>query len=382
MSRKKLHPKDELELWVKAGGRCQYEGCNKPLLIDPITLSRLNHGYKAHVIADSPNGPRGDQTKSPLLQTDIQNLMLLCDACHRRIDGEGLEDHPADRLLTMKQQHEERIALLTNISPEMKTEVLFYGAKIGAHSPLLSMKKTAQALIPERYPQTVYGINLSMRQEASIDSEALYWQMEESHLVRMFESQVKPRLREQSVNHLSIFGLAPQPLLIRLGTLLSDIPEVDVYQLHREPQDWRWQEHPTGFNFKIIEPENTNKHVEPALVFALSANISLDRVYEVLSPNCAPWIVTIDSPNNDFLKSRHQLRQFREVSRYVLNQIKSGWGRAECIHVFPAMPVAASIELGRVWMPKADLPLKIYDENGGFKLALNIGTRAVMGAGK
>ena len=27
------------------------------------------------------------------------------------------------------------------------------------------------------------------------------------------------------------------------------------------------------------------------------------------------------------------------------------------LHVFPAMPVAAAVETGRVWMPKADLPL-------------------------
>ena len=39
------------------------------------------------------------------------------------------------------------------------------------------------------------------------------------------------------------------------------------------------------------------------------------------------------------------------------------------------MPVAAAIEFGRVWMPKADLPLLIYDQNsavGGFQKAISI----------
>ena len=39
------------------------------------------------------------------------------------------------------------------------------------------------------------------------------------------------------------------------------------------------------------------------------------------------------------------------------------------------MPVATAIEFGRVWMPKADMPLNIYDENtanGGFSLAIQI----------
>ncbi|MED4570056.1 hypothetical protein P9302_11290 [Brevibacillus agri] len=39
-------------------------------------------------------------------------------------------------------------------------------------------------------------------------------------------------------------------------------------------------------------------------------------------------------------------------------------------HVFPAGPVATAIEFGCIWMPKADLPLSLYDENrivGGFQ---------------
>ena len=35
------------------------------------------------------------------------------------------------------------------------------------------------------------------------------------------------------------------------------------------------------------------------------------------------------------------------------------------LHVFPVMPVAAAVEFGRVWMPKADMPLTIYDQNKG-----------------
>src|SRR4051812_32631435 len=43
--------------------------------------------------------------------------------------------------------------------------------------------------------------------------------------------------------------------------------------------------------------------------------------------------------------------------------------------LFPALPNSASIEVGRVWMPKADLPLVIYDQNrrmGGFIQTLRI----------
>lgn len=73
---------------------------------------------------------------------------------------------------------------------------------------------------------------------------------------------------------------------------------------------------------------------------------------------------------------RDDLGRFRETVRRTFDQIKAVHGQDAAIHVFPAMPVSAAVELGRVWMPKADLPLIIYDENrahGGFEPRLTIG---------
>jgi hypothetical protein len=35
---------------------------------------------------------------------------------------------------------------------------------------------------------------------------------------------------------------------------------------------------------------------------------------------------------------------------------------ARHIHLFPALPVSAAVEFGRVWMPKADLPFTVYEQ--------------------
>jgi len=59
-----------------------------------------------------------------------------------------------------------------------------------------------------------------------------------------------------------------------------------------------------------------------------------------------------------------------------MDNIKALHGQSTTIHIFPAMPAALAVEFGRVRMPKADLPLLIYDENrgaGGFQPALTIG---------
>jgi len=53
--------------------------------------------------------------------------------------------------------------------------------------------------------------------------------------------------------------------------------------------------------------------------------------------------------------------------RNAFDRVKAYHGQHSVLHLFPAMPVSAAIELGRVYMPKADLPLVIYDQQNKYK---------------
>jgi hypothetical protein len=207
------------------------------------------------------------------------------------------------------------------------------------------------------------------------DRDAEFWKIESAQLRNIVSQRICPRLATGEIKHLSVFAFAPQPLAALLGFLLSDIPSAETYQLHREPPDWHWQESPPDFQYIVTEPANTSH--APALVLALSATITDDRITSVLKNGASVWRITIPEPHNDYLKSRTQLRQFRETVRPLLDRIKARHGHGSCLHVFPAVPLAIAVELGRILMPKADLPLRIYDENrnlGGFVHALDIGT--------
>ena len=79
--------------------------------------------------------------------------------------------------------------------------------------------------------------------------------------------------------------------------------------------------------------------------------------------------------HNDAMKRRSDLRKFRQLVRGVLNDIKASCGERETLNLFPVLPVSAAVEVGRVWMPKADLPLDVYDQNrsgGGFVRTIKI----------
>ncbi|MET3210651.1 UNVERIFIED_CONTAM: hypothetical protein ABIC26_003612 [Paenibacillus sp. PvR008] len=152
-----------------------------------------------------------------------------------------------------------------------------------------------------------------------------------------------------------------------------DIPAADVHQLHREPPDWKWQDHPDGFDFMVKKPEITYPTV--ALNLSLSAIVDNSRITSVLGEDTSIWTMTIDTPYNYFLKSKEQLSLFRQKFRILMDQIKSVHGHDNELHLFLAAPVAIAVEIGRVWMPKADLPLIVYDENrqnGGFSKAIVI----------
>jgi hypothetical protein len=77
------------------------------------------------------------------------------------------------------------------------------------------------------------------------------------------------------------------------------------------------------------------------------------------------------------MKRPTDLAEFRRLVRSTFNAIKTQHGEHAVINVFPALPVSAAVEVGRIWMPKADLPLVIYDQNRsleGFVRTLSIGT--------
>ena len=60
--------------------------------------------------------------------------------------------------------------------------------------------------------------------------------------------------------------------------------------------------------------------------------------------------------------SKYQMLNWpRSTSRPT--RIKARHGEGMLLHVFPALPASLAVEVGRVWMPKSDLPLRLYVNN-------------------
>ena len=361
-------------LWGKAAGRCEFTGCNKPLWKSSVTQEQVNIAQKAHIYSFSDDGPRGNDGVSENDLNSVDNLMLTCHECHKKMDQEQDGGRYSVPLLqAMKAEHERRIELATSIVPEKKSHILLYGANIGGFSSPLRYSETAPALFPRRYPADDKPIDLGMRNSSFQDRSPSFWTIESDNLTTLFDKRVRERLASGDISHLSVFALAPQPLLILLGSILTDIAAVDVFQLHREPKGWEWPSDGVCQEVLVQEPESNDG--PPALVLSLSATVAHERIAAVLGDKVSVWNVTIDTPHNDFVKSPKQLAAFRFLMRKMMDKIKSRHSQETALHIFPAMPVSLAVELGRIRMPKADMPWQVYDQvnsPGGFVNAINI----------
>ena len=361
-------------LWGRAAGRCEFGGCNQPLWKSRVTQEQVNIAEKAHIYSFGSGGPRGNLGVSAADLHDLSNLMLVCHACHRKIDRKRDGGRYTVSLLRqMKAAHERRIELVSAIAPGKSSHILLYGANIGHHSSPLNYTEAAGALFPGRYPAADRAIELSVHNSSFCDRDAGFWQNEAFELRRKFVRQVRLQIAEGAIQHLSVFAIAPQPLLILLGSLLGDIVPSDIYQRHREPTTWEWPSEEETPSFRLARPISVEGPA--ALVFEVSATINVERIQQVLGKRVSVWSISVPAPHNDVMKSRRQKAEFRGLVRTAIDQIKALHGQTAMLHVFPAMPVSLAVELGRVRMPKADMPWLVYDQvnaRGGFVRALTI----------
>ena len=358
-----IKPSVERELWVRAAGRCQFSGCNNLLYKSSVTQETVNLAQKAHIYSFSEKGPRGWGPFKLRLTAinDISNLMLMCHGCHQKIDQDkNGARYSADLLTRWKTEHEQRVEIVTGVAPDKKSHVVLYSANVGSEKSLIEYHACIEAMFPHWYPATERPHLILTKSELK-DSTPEYWQAESLHLYKAFERYIAPLLAQDECNHLSVFALAPQPLLIMLGALLTDKISVESYQLHREPKGWCWQDCEDDFDYIIRKPDRFDG--PSALVSALSDNVSGDRITKVLGDNASIWEVTIQNPHNDFMQAKQQLSLFRKRIRSLIVEIKQQHGEATPLHIFPVMPVSCAIELGRIRMPKADMPWLLYDHD-------------------
>lgn len=366
MSKTTIPHKIALPLWVKAGGRCQYPGCNEALWRDDLTLAKLNRAHIAHIISDSPDGPRGDVEWSPKLKADISNLMLMCSTHHRLIDHEEVETHTVELLTLYKKEHEERVERMTSIHSNMRTEILIFSSRIADRQPHISFEDARRVIASKRYPASDKAIEINLTTINIDERDPQFWDIVKIDIDREVEHYLRDNKGPSGkpINHFSIFALAPIPALIYLGKRIGDVVAADVYQLHRQPPGWQWttlQDDNFDYLLKRYLVDNSDSDVPVVINLSLSNPIHNEDIESYFGTSAHIYEMSIANPTRDFLQAEEQLELFRRRWYELMSQLLSDQGTTGMIHVFASVPNAIAVEIGRSLM-KVDRPMIIYEK--------------------
>lgn len=365
-----LTEQKKLILMGLCGGKCEFRGCNNSVVEDMLTGAKGNFSNYAHIIASSSNGPRGDKKLSNQLSDDDSNIMVLCRLHHKEVDDNpGI--YTVDILKKMKTEHERYIKELMKIKKECVVMGIKYSFNISDRVPKINDDDVRRCAFKQNFYCSENIINLADSKADEIDDENFY-NFEKENIKRNFLHMVKPQLKKENVEKIFLCAIAPQPLLIYLGTLFSDIADVSVQQLQREPiQEWYLSnENNDEFDVNVVVPEK--KYSKVALNISITADISEERIRAIVGKECDIFKIESNIHGNDIIKNKNQLEVYKNKIREVYETIKDMYGRDCEINVFPAMPVSIAIETGRCWMKKAHPRLQIYDEKNGFQKVLQI----------
>ncbi len=359
-----------MQLCARSAGRCQFEGCNKNLFVEGLTLKRGYFGEIAHNIASSAGGPRGDDVKSFLLSDDVDNLLLLCHEHHKMVD-DNPEEYTETRLRQMKRKHENMIARHCELIWKESSEVVRFLSPIKeTHSVTINPQQAIDAIIPEFRPASERVITISIEPLCEYNSPE-YWQQADSELTNRVKLILDSILKDNPNQHFSIFPLGPIPLIAKMGYLMGDKIRCEVYQKFREPDTWKWltEDQTNRFSVQkcIIREGN-----QIALVLSLTDDIGISRVTSVFN---ADMVISIRAEHTGLtcIKSRKDLSVFWETYQAVCNEIINTIPGVSKIAVFPSVPVAAAFSIGSRYMPGVYPEMVLYEENNGFVETISFG---------
>ncbi len=343
------------DLWVAAAGRCEFRGCCKPVGRDFLTMEAAFTGEHAHIIADSPGGARGIKGESERLAKDVNNLMLACYECHARIDRNGKSSRfTTPQLQGMKREHEARIERIYSATGVVESLPLLMTFPVGPHVTNIDLEQIHFAMLENSdyrlFPQGNH-IHINRSDFDFQDNDPDFWPRAEKALTDHYNRRIQPELVARNGNaHVTIAGFAPMPMLMKLGALLGDKTRAIVMDL---PNDgWLWDKRDTcpEPNFTYSVPEKLPREV--SVVVSISGKVSRPAGREAVEFQAM-------SPDRGIIRKEVHLQLFRRSFDAFLQRI-SGAG-ARVVHIHPATPLSASIEIGRMLLPKTFEEIHVWE---------------------
>jgi hypothetical protein len=269
--------------------------------------------------------------------------------------------------------HDYIIIRQTELYPNATTTVLRFIANIGDRPVKIALSDAHQSILPF-FPFDDRGILMDFTNRPGRGGQNFWESFADEIKVRVDRELTDANDRARP-EHISIFALGPIPLLIVLGQSIGNTISCDLFQRHRDTENWKWKlEDGNSLEYQTREFKGVDTN-DVALVISLSGKVHEDEVYKVFENRPHFYEIFIESPNPGFLSQKSRLSKFRDIYRSLLSQIRDRHGVAAVMHLFPAIPAPVAVLCGRELLPKSDPKMIVYDHEknqGGYVPILRI----------
>jgi hypothetical protein len=218
----------------------------------------------------------------------------------------------------------------------------------------INVRDAVDALKPEK----PFGPPLHIR--PSIEES---WQVAAEYQTRIVEEAL--RNSRDLLPRFAVFSLAPIPLAIHLGYLLSDRVEVRPFQYDRDRKTWSWDSGRTAYDteFQVAGLPTTamKDRIDVILRVSLSASISAEDTVKAAGNASLQIDLSVDKPDVMWLCHPEQLTKLTKVFRELLSRINRLAPNCDRIHLFYAGPTGGAIVLGQTINPRMNAPIVLYE---------------------
>lgn len=153
-------------------------------------------------------------------------------------------------------------------------------------------------------------------------------------------------------------------MLILLGTLLDDTLPAELYPKRRDGNEgWGWTPGSREVKFSINRSREGSDPRRVAVLLSVSGTVDGGKLPTEIDDDYSIYELTTvgEVPSPGLISNHASLESFTRTWRSLLGTIEARHRGVEDIPVFPAVPAAAAVSMGRHLMRAAHPPLHIYD---------------------
>lgn len=194
------------------------------------------------------------------------------------------------------------------------------------------------------------------------DTMGFGWQELKTKQFNFFKKEIEPRIQDNPNACVVYFGLAPIPLAIHLGFLVSALKKVQVFQKNHDRKDWKWSSNDPVKPISRDVPKQLFKGAgDVVLLCSTSYPINLDSIHEIVLDPLNEIMLTLKKTGRDVFDSEEGIMSYSSGFRDVMDQISNNLVGTNGIHLFCSIPVGLAFLMGQEIQPNIHPDLIIYE---------------------